>query len=207
MYPSKISALILMFLLRPIVASPLQSGGRFEEAKRTGMSYIQSEQFDKASGRLEEVWEQDQSDPVVGEFLAIAYLNTEDRRSLPQYQKQAFAIIDKLVSSNAQVTFLVIHSHEKLGWLQGREMNQYCRGSLSIQKHRLIYVADKGEKKAQHSFDIDATQFKSITLHDNDERGTFELKLKDGSYFMATRNRNQDEARVIVDLVRRQLGS
>src|SRR5438874_5320584 len=84
-----------------------QSGGRFEEAKRMGMAYVNSEQFDKAAGRLEEVWEQDQSDPVVGEFLAVAYLNSEDRRSLPQNQKQAFAIIDHLVASGSRVTFLV----------------------------------------------------------------------------------------------------
>lgn len=69
-----------------------QSGGRFEEAKRMGMAYVQSEQFDKAAGRLEEVWEQDRSDPAVGESLALAYLNTEERRTLPQLQKQAFAI-------------------------------------------------------------------------------------------------------------------
>src|SRR3954470_2478038 len=104
-----------------------QSSGRFEEAKRMGVAYLQAEQFDKAAGRLEEVWEQDQSDPSVGELLAVSYLNTEERRGLPQSQKQAFAIIDKLFTSGARVSFLVQHSHEKLGWLQGRELNQYCR--------------------------------------------------------------------------------
>src|SRR5436190_24013968 len=104
-----------------------QSGGRFEAAKRMGMAYINNEQFDKAAGRLEEVWEQDKSDAVVGEFLAVAYLNSEDRRSLLQSQEQAFAIIHKLVAAGSRVTFLVQHSHEKLGWLEGRELNQYCR--------------------------------------------------------------------------------
>ena len=184
-----------------------QSGGRFEEAKRMGMAYVNSEQFDKAAGRLEEVWEQDQSDPVVGEFLAVAYLNSEDRRSLPQNQKQAFAIIDHLVASGSRVTFLVQHSHEKLGWLQGRELNQYCRGRLSIANHHLIFVSDKGEKASQHSFDVEASQIKSISLNEDDRRGTFQLKLLNGSYFMVTRNRNRDEARQIVDLIRRERNS
>jgi hypothetical protein len=184
-----------------------QGGGRFEEAKRMGMSYIQSEQFDKAAGRLEEVWEQDQSDPTVGEFLAVAYLNSEDRRMLPKVEKQAFAIIEKLVASGARVTFMVQHSHEKLGWLQGRELNQYCRGQLSIANHRLTYVSDKGEKKLRHSFDTAETAFKEISLNRDDRRGTLQLKLENGNYFIATRNRNRDEAALIVDLARQQLDS
>src|SRR6266508_418780 len=81
-----------------------QSGGRFEEAKRMALAYINSEQFDKAAGRLEEVWEQDQSDLTVGENLALAYLNTEDKHSLPSLQKQAFAIIENLAAKNGRVS-------------------------------------------------------------------------------------------------------
>ena len=182
-----------------------QGGGRFEEAKRMGFAYIQSEQFDKAAGRLEEVWEQDQSDPSVGEFLAAAYLNTEDKRALPKIQNQAFAIIDKLVSSGSRVTFMVQHSHEKMAWLQGRELNQYCRGRLSIANDRATYVSDKGEKVTQHSFDLGSGQLKHISLNQDDRRGTFQFSTPSGNYFMATRNRNRDEARVIVELVRQQL--
>jgi hypothetical protein len=184
-----------------------QGGGRFEEAKRMGMSYIQGEQFDRASGRLEEVWEQDQSDPTVGEFLAVAYLNTEDRRMLAKMEGVAFAIIDKLVASGSRVTFLVQHSHEKLGWLQGRELNQYCRGRLSIENNRIVYVSEKGERKSQHSFDIGASELKAISLNADDQRGTFQLKFAAGNYFIATRNRNRNEARRIVDLVHQQVGS
>jgi len=165
------------------------------------MAFIQSEQFDKAAGRLEEVWEQTQADSSVGEYLAIAYLNTEERRNLPDAEKQAFAIIDKLAGAGARVSFLVQHSHEKLGWLQGRELNQYCRGRLSIEDRHLIFVADKGEKAGEHSFDLKADQVKSISLNEDDRRGTFRLKMMDRDYFMATRNRNRDEARKIVELV------
>jgi hypothetical protein len=177
-----------------------QSGGRFEEAKRLGIAYIQSEQFDKAAGRLEEVWEQDRSDPSVGEYLAVAYLNTENRKALPASAKQAFAIIRDLTSAGSRVTFLVQHSHEKLGWLQGRELNQYCRGRLSVSIGHLTFVAEKGEKVTHHSFDV--TRVSEISLNDGDVRGTFQLKTPSGSYFMATRNRNPEEARVLVQVIR-----
>jgi hypothetical protein len=183
-----------------------QNSGRFEEAKRMGVAYLQSEQFDKAAGRLEEVWEQDQSDASVGESLALAYLNTIDRQSLPLLQARAFDIIEKLVASGSRVTFLVLHSHEKLGWLQGRELNRYCRGRFSVEKNRLTFVSESGERNSQHSFDLAAREVNSIALNKDDKRGTFQLKVKNGSYFMATRNRNSDEARVIVDLVHRELG-
>jgi hypothetical protein len=172
-----------------------------------GMNYIQSEQYDKAAGRLEEVWEQDQSDPAVGEYLALAYLNTEDRPSLPANQVQAFAIIHKLAADGSQVSFAVLHSHEKMGWLQGREFNQYCRGRLSLRPKRLIFVAEKGEKPTQHSFDIDIAELKSVALNQNDRRGTFELKLKGATYYMGTREQNRDEASLIVDLIRQQMAS
>src|SRR5947207_1450786 len=105
-----------------------QTGGRFEEAKRMALAYIRSEQFDKAAGRLEEVWEEDQSDPTVAENLALAYLNTEDKHSLPELQQKAFGLIDKLAAMHARVSFIVHHSHEKLAWLQGREWHIYCSG-------------------------------------------------------------------------------
>jgi hypothetical protein len=172
-----------------------------------GMNYIQSEQYDKAAGRLEEVWEQDQSDPTIGEYLAIAYLNTEDHFSLADNQAKAFAIIHKLVSQGSEVSFAVLHSHEKMGWIQGREFNQYCRGRLAIRPKRLIYVAEKGEKATQHSFDVDIAEVKSVSLHQSDRRGTFELKLKATTYNMATREQNRDEASLIVDLIRQQMAS
>jgi hypothetical protein len=93
-----------------------------------------------------------------------------------------------------------------MGWLSGREMNQYCRGRLSIANRRLVFVADKGEKAAQHSFELDPEKLKSISLNEDDRRGTFQLKTVAGGYYMATRNRNRDEARMIVELVHRELG-
>jgi len=185
-----------------MVTLTAQGAGRFEEAKRMGFAYVSSEQFDRAAARLEEVWEQDKSDPQVGEYLAMAYLNSEDKGpNGPRMEKAAIAIIESLYSAGHRVSFLVQHSHEKLALIQGRELNQYCRGRLSIEGKRVIYTGEKGEKAASHSFDVPVVR--DIDLNEDDRRGTFVLKTSNGSYFFAIRNRNRNEARLLVNLVKK----
>jgi hypothetical protein len=183
-----------------------QNSGRFEEAKRMGLAYINSGQFDKAAGRLEEVWEQDQSDASVGENLALAYLNTENRHSLPGMQKQAFAIIENLVAMNRPVSFMVQHSHEKLSWLQGREWHQYCSGRLTITGNLLSYMADKGKDASAHAFEepLHGLPKNAIELNDSGT-GVFHLKTPKGGYVMSVRNRNGEEATFLVALVKQRL--
>jgi hypothetical protein len=181
-------------------------GGRFEEAKRLALIYIQSEQYDKAAGKLEEVWEQNQSDPAVAENLALAYLNTEDKHSLPDLQKQAFALMDRLAAAGEPVSFIVHHSHEKLAWLQGREWTEYCTGRLSITGKGLTYLADKGKNAARHSFDMPFGAFKASAIElDEEGKGVFHLKTPKGGYVMQVRNRNREESQFLVELVTRRL--
>ena len=181
-----------------------QSAGRYEEAKRLGFAYVQSEQFDRAVAHLEEIWENDKSDPVVGEHLAMAYFNSTDKKKdVPVMEKDAIALVEKLNAAGHRVSFMVQHSHEKLAWLQGRELNQYCRGRVSIYPGRVVYIANTGEKAAQHSFDV--TGIREISLNEDDRRGTFVLKTAGSSYFFAIRNRNRNEARLLVDLAKRSL--
>ena len=139
----------------------------------------------------------------------MAYLNTEDKRSLPKIETAAYAIINRLVSSGSQVSFLVLHSHEKLSLISGRELNQYCRGRLSILNHRISYIADKGEKASQHSFEgMDSDGLKDAVLNKDDSRGTFHLKTKRlGNLFLATRNMNKNEAKFIVELIHKEVAS
>ena len=180
---------------------------RFEEAKRVGLGYIRAEQYDKAAGRLEEVWEQDKSDPMVGEYLALAYLNSEDHANHSANQAQGFEIIRKLASQESRVTFTVIHSHETMSWLQGRQWNQYCRGRLSISPSRLVFISEKGEKAGEHSFDIDGHQSKTVYVNPKEQRGIFQIKTGESSYLMATRTASFEEAALIVDLIRQKVMS
>jgi hypothetical protein len=201
----KTHALICQLIFAGVILLA-QSGGRFEEAKRLALAYINSEQFDKAAGRLEEVWEQDQGDPTVGENLALAYLNTEDRRSLPALQEQAFAIIELLSAKDARVSFIVHHSHEKLAWLQGREWNQYCSGRLSITRNSIAYLADKGKDAEKHSFEVPIASLKANVIElDEDNVGVFRFKTPKGGYVMCVRNLSREEAKFLVAFVKRRL--
>lgn len=167
-----------------------------------GMAFIASGQYDKAAGRLEEVWEQDQTDPVVGEYLALAWLNTQNRRALPVLEKQAFELLDKLSKAGERITFAVQHSHEKMSWLQGRELNQYCSGKLNISKNKVTFTSEKGDPKSKHTFDFSANRL-GVTENKGDHRGTFQLKTPEDRYFFATSNRNAGEAEYIVSLLRK----
>jgi hypothetical protein len=185
-----------------------QTGGRFEDAKRMALAYIGSEQYDKAAGKLEEVWEQDQSDPTVGENLALSYLNTEDRHAIPTLQKQAFAIMDLLAARHERVSFIVHHSHERLAWLQGRQWHQYCSGRLSISEKSIVFLAETSTDAAKHAFEIPVSNVNNSTFEsDEDSDGVFHVKSPKGGYVMSVRNRNREEAKFLVALVRRREAS
>lgn len=181
-----------------------QTGARFEDAKRSGMSYITSGHFDKAAGRLEEVWEEDKSDLMVGEFLAVAYLNTEDRASLPLLAKRGFKLIEYVVAQGGKATFLVHHSHENLAWLQGREMHRYCSGRLTVSARGMTFISERGEKPGEHSFTVIPGGLGKISFDGKDRRGTFHIQTDDHRYSMVTRNWNPDESRFLVELVKEQ---
>src|SRR5258707_959430 len=76
-------------------SSLAQNTGRFEEGKRLGLQYIAGAKFDRAAGKFEEIWDQDQTDPLVAEYLAIAYLNGDDRKDHPELQRKAFELMQK----------------------------------------------------------------------------------------------------------------
>jgi len=191
-------------VLLPLLYS--QVGGRFETGKRLGIAYLEGGQYDKAAARLEEIWEQDQSDPTVAEYLAMAYLNTEDRASLKRTEKIAFELIEKSMKANSRASFLVQHSHEKLTWLQGRELNQYCSGKLSIIGDKLIYEGTSGEKARQHSFSVPLSKV-SVDLNPDNEKGVFRVSANGNSLTMVTRNRNRHESSYLVQLIRKQIAS
>ena len=51
-----------------------QNTGRLAELTAKGIAYLDQGKFNDAVNALEQVWEQDQSDPAVAENLGMAYL-------------------------------------------------------------------------------------------------------------------------------------
>ncbi|MBV9506148.1 MAG: hypothetical protein JO323_14205 [Acidobacteriia bacterium] len=181
-----------------------QSGGRFEETKRQALAYLESDQYDRAAGKLEEIWEQDHSDPTVAENLALAYLNGDDRRYHPEAETKARDLFEQSLHAGGRATFMVQHSHEKAGFFEGRIITNYCVGMLSVSPGRLVYVARARKGVEAHSFDVSADD---VRLTKPDDMGVFTIKTKAKNYTLIPRNRIKGDSDVIVEVIREQLGT
>jgi hypothetical protein len=54
-----------------------QQNGRFSTLRIQAMEAFERGQFDQVAGKVEEIWEQDRSEPKVAEYLAMGYLYSE----------------------------------------------------------------------------------------------------------------------------------
>jgi hypothetical protein len=177
-------------------------GGRFEQQKRQGLAYLKDGKYEKAAAKLEEVWDYEKSDPMVAEGLAIAYLNGTDRRNNPDLAPKAYELMDKQIQAGGKAVFLVVHSHEKLGFLQGHELTNYCAGQLQVRSGRISYVSETGDKGGQHSFDLAADDIKEISPNFDRGRGMFHIKTRDKqNYNMAPRSWDEKDSQFLFSLV------
>ena len=128
--------------------------GRFEQQKRVAFTYLKDGKYDNAAAKLEEIWDFDKSDPMVAEGLSIAYLNGVGRKANAEYETRAYQLIEKSLKNGGKAVFIVLHSHERLSVLQGRDVINFCAGRLQIQSGKVSYVGETGDKAGQHSFDL-----------------------------------------------------
>jgi hypothetical protein len=183
-----------------------QNIGRFEEGKHLGLQYIAGAKFDRAAAKFEEIWDQDQTDPLVAEYLAIAYLNGDDRKDHPELQRKAFELMQKSIELGGKASLLVRHSHEKLGWLQGKTLNDYCAGKLSVTPARLSFTAEvHASSKEDHSFDLTRSDLKITGPASGDDRGLFQVKTKARDYSLVPASWNRTDAELFIALVQKNL--
>jgi hypothetical protein len=187
-----------------------QSGGRFEDLKRMAQQYLDSNQFDKAAAKLEEVWEQDKTDPTVAENLGIAYLNGDDRRYNPAVVEKAAKIMQESLKLGGKATFLVQHSHEGkvVKLVTGGDSLKYCDGKLSVSKGKVVFVMKALKGAEDHSFEATADQVK---VTGPTPAGIFKISrrvdTKSKDYMMSPRNGEKTDATLIVTILHEQLGA
>ena len=194
---------VLLLLGRPS-ASFAQSAGRFEEAKRIAQQYLDSNQFDKAAAKLEEVWEQDKTDPAVAENLGLAYLNGDDRRYNPEVVSKAVRLMQEAVKLGGKASFLVQHKHEgKIKVLAiGGDSLKYCNGKLSISHGSISFVMKQLKGAEDHSFETTPEQVKVTG-----PGGSGEFKLarkadKAATYTLVPRNGIKDDTDILLTMMR-----
>jgi hypothetical protein len=181
-----------------------QTGGRFDAQKRQAVAYLDSSQFDRAAGKLEEVWDEDKSDLSVAEDLVLAYLNGDDRREHEDVERKARDLMDYLAKSGGSISFLVQHSHEKLGFISGSSVSDYCSGRLTITPDKLTYIAQARKGVLPHSF---ALGWDEIRLSGPERSGAFSIKTKAKNYTMITRTRIKSDGELVTTCLLQHLGT
>jgi hypothetical protein len=168
-----------------------QQNGRFASLKSQAFTAFDRGQYAQVAGKLEEIWEQDHSDPKVAEYLAIGYLYGEHN------VEKAKPLMNAALEAGGQATFLVQHSHEKAHIpLTGDHVANYCTGKMSIRPGKLIFTADSGEDSV--TFDPeDLKQFQVL----GGEPGRFQIKVDKKSYIFRVKSEKRDEVVVLQEFV------
>ncbi|MFL6414871.1 MAG: hypothetical protein ACJ74Y_04275 [Bryobacteraceae bacterium] len=160
-----------------------QQNGRFSELKNQGFGLFQRGKYLELAGKMEEIWEQDHSDPKVAEYLAIGYVYGEHNPA------KAKPLMEQAIAGGGQATFLVSHSHEHLAALQGDPMNQFCTGRISVSPGKLVFVSDSGE----HSVSLTPAELKDFRVGSG-APGRIHIKSGGKSYVFQVKSQTRDEA-------------
>lgn len=170
-------------------AAIAQNTGRFADLTAKGLELFERGRYDESINALEEVWEQDQSDSVVAEHLAMGYLYADGDA------QRAVSLAEISLAKGGRASFLVQHAHEKLGLLSG-EMAEYCNGRLAIVKGRLIFES----KDAEHSLTFRPGDVKELKMnrHYGSERGMFHIRTKQKNYNFRPRTSSERETQVLM---------
>ncbi|MBV9304390.1 MAG: hypothetical protein JOY62_05885 [Acidobacteriaceae bacterium] len=160
-----------------------QQNGRFADLKSQGIGLFQGGKYSEAAGKLEAIWEEDQSDAKVAEYLAMAYLYGEHDAAKAQ------PVMEKAIANGGQASFLVFHSHERLAALHGDIINQYCAGKISVSPGKLVFISDSGE----HSVTIDPAELKEFTVTGG-APGRISIKAAGKSYTFMAKTHSRAEA-------------
>ena len=192
-YLARECVLCLAFSAHIAVPAHAQQNGRFAVLKNQAFDLFTRGKYAEMAGKLEEVWEQDQSDAKVAEYLGMGYLYGERSAS------KARTVMMAAIALGGQATFLVQHSHEHLGVLNGSTMNQYCTGRISITPGKLNFIADSGE----HSLLVTPDELKDFRVLSLTGRIT--VKAGKQSYTFRVKSQTRDEAVLLEQLAEHNL--
>ena len=180
----------LAALLAVALALLAQNTGRLAELTAKGIAYLDQGKFNDAVNALEQVWEQDQSDPAVAENLGMAYLYADHDLA------KAKALAQKAIKAGGKASFLVQHPHEKIGFVSG-DTAEFCSGRLSVSRDRMVFTS----KEPAHSFVVMKGQLKEIQANKvyGSGRGMYHVRTADKkNYNFRPRSGSEQEQELIL---------
>lgn len=175
------------------VAAVAQQNGRFAALKTQAFDLFQRGRYAEVVGKLEEIWEQDKSDPKVAQYLAMGYMYGERKAA------EARPVMEQAILLGVPAIFLLQHSHERLTVLNGNTMNQYCTGQMRITPGKMEFVADATD----HSVTITPSDLKEFKLQN--VPGRIQIKAAGKTYVFRVKSDTRDEAVLLGQLAEKYL--
>jgi hypothetical protein len=171
-----------------------QQSGRFADLKSRALELFQKGRYAEVAGKMEEIWEQDKSDPKVAEYLAMGYLYGEHD------SVRAAPLMRQAIAEGGQATFLSAHSHDRLRGLEGDTMNEFCMGRISVSPGKLAFIADSGE----HSTIIRTSDLKDFSVLGG-APGRIQIRSYGKTYLFRVKSQTRDEAILLAHLAEANL--
>jgi hypothetical protein len=169
--------------------------GRHADLKMQGIQAFEKGRYSETAGKLEEIWEEDQSDPKVAEYLAMGYLYGE------KSVEKAAPVMQKAIADGGQASFLVVHSHEHGGFLHGDVISQFCTGRISIVPGKLIFVSDDQPEHNVTVFPADLTDFSVL----GGAPGRIHIKAAGKTYNFRVKSETRKEAVLLTEVAQQNL--
>lgn len=176
------------YLLMTIIWVTIAAGqnGRFAVLKSQALSLFGQSRYAEAGGKLEEIWEQDQSDLQVDQYLAMSYLYGEHDA------RKAAPVLEKVQALGGPEIFLIEHSHEKLSMINGGTMNQYCTGRFLISPGKMEFIPDSSDHAVLFT-PSDLKEFKLSKVGN----GRIDIKGAGKAYHFRVKSETHDEAALL----------
>ncbi len=166
-----------------------------------GLGHTEERRYSKAINALEEAWEQDPSNPIVAEHLALSYLYEKIPPGADALSK-ARKLMRFSLEHGGQVRVFVRHLHTKTSWM-GRD--EHCSGDLVLDGNGLHYRATLSD----HSFSLGPQELESIGPAKGKRSraaGGLKLTLVGGKgLHLRAGTHSQPEAELITELTERFL--
>jgi len=185
------SALIVCVLTVGVFA---QNSGRFAAMTSTGIALVDQGRFREAANLLEEVWENDQSDPAVAENLAMAWLYGDHDAAKAQQ------LMETAIAAGGRASFLMQHAHEKVTAIS-MEANDYCPGRLSIYSDRMAFVS---RTTPEHSFTVRRGELKEIKRNKwfGSAENVYHIRTADKrTYNLRPRTWSEEETKLVLFMI------
>ena len=173
---------------------------------KRGVDMVNNKIYDRAVPYLEQGLTETPDNPVLYEYLGVAYLGCSSSLDMAECIKKAEENMDKAISLGGRATFIVDRSLEKQAFfLKVPNPLHMKRGYIHVTKSEFVFEPANGPGLIT----IPAADIKEAGLNTSSGKSTniFHITSKtQGRFEFRTANFSADEARLLFRLMQKYLG-